>query len=187
MLARQVQPQRLWFDPIGAFIHQAQDEGELIHRDAGIPMPFGLQNLWFEDEAQWAADEAWAYGKGAQDEAAKEVGYFALHQAGVPTPFEMMNLAAKPPQEYFGKKSPIDVNGLKNTISKGIHKAKKSAGMSKLNTAPAKKTLDQLVSDYGREFEYGNIDFARPMPYPGVAAAPVAYGDFPYADPYFIY
>ena len=58
-----------------------------------------------------------------------------------------------------------------------------AVGISKLDAKSAQKTLDQLVNDYGMEFEYSNIDLSRQLPYPGyAAAAPVygAYGDFPY-------
>ena len=60
-----------------------------------------------------------------------------------------------------------------------------------LDATPAEKTLDQLVNDYGMEWEYTDVDFARELPYGygyeepfyGAVEAPYAYGaygDWPY-------
>jgi hypothetical protein len=63
-----------------------------------------------------------------------------------------------------------------------------------LDASPAAKSLDQLVNDYGMEWQYTDVDFARELPYgygfddafygaydaPAAYGAYGAYGDFPY-------
>ena len=121
------------------------------------------------------------HGKEAQDEGARQLGYGIMGAAGVPMPFGLMNLAEAPvaaavtPQEDFSFKD------LKNSISKGFNKAKKAVGISKLDAKANPKTLDQLVNDYGMEFDYSNIESGPIGGY--YAAAPLAfgaYGDYPY-------
>merc|ERR1712070_872612 len=96
---------------------------------------------------------------------------------GRPHLMNLLDAKAVTPQEDFSFKD------LKSAVSKGFKKAKKAVGISKLDAKANGKTLDQLVNDYGMEFEYSNIDMARPMPYQGYAAAAPAYsayGDYPY-------
>ena len=95
----------------------------------------------------------------------------------------LMNLVAAQTAATVTPQEDFSFKDLKNAVNKGINKAKNSVKkMTKLDAAPAFKNLDQLVNDYGMEFEYSNIDLSRPMPYPGYAAASVygAYGDYPY-------
>merc|ERR1711988_398345 len=83
----------------------------------------------------------------------------------------------------------MGVDKAKKAVQTGSQKVKKAIGATHLDAKSAQKTLDQLVNDYGMGAEYANIDFTRPMPYPGYAAAAPVYGaeyqfgEFPYAAP----
>ena len=80
----------------------------------------------------------------------------------------LMNLAEVNAPAKVTAQQDFSFKDLKNAANKAMKKAKKAVGVTALHAeASAQKTLDQLVSDYGMEAEYANIDFTRPMPYPG--------------------